>query len=211
MAYIYCITNDINDKVYVGKTEFSIQKRWEEHCSDAFRERNEKRPLYSAMRKYGIEHFQINLIEETNNTEEREIYWIEQKQSYKNGYNATLGGDGKKYINYDDVVNAYYNNNKNITKTAKDLSLDRCHVSLILRSCGIKTLGTGQLNKTLLGKGVNQYTMEGKFIQSFVSAKAAADSLNKTNGTSNGATSHITDVCRGKRKSAYGYIWKFVE
>ena len=170
MAYIYCITNDINNKVYVGKTEFPIQKRWEEHCSDAFRERNEKRPLYSAMRK-----------------------------------------DGKKYINYDDVVNAYYNNNKNITKTAKDLNLDRCHVSLILRSCGIKTLGTGQLNKTLLGKGVNQYTMEGKFIQSFVSAKAAADSLNKTNETSNGATSHITDVCRGKRKSAYGYIWKFVE
>lgn len=26
MAYIYQITNDINQKVYIGKTEFSIEK-----------------------------------------------------------------------------------------------------------------------------------------------------------------------------------------
>lgn len=38
MAYIYKITNDINQKVYVGKTEFSIEKRFKEHCADAFRE-----------------------------------------------------------------------------------------------------------------------------------------------------------------------------
>lgn len=95
MAYIYQIINDINNKIYIGKTEFSIDKRFKEHCSDAFKERNEKRPLYSAMRKYGIEHFHIELIEETDNPEEREKYWIEQKQSFKNGYNATLGGDGK--------------------------------------------------------------------------------------------------------------------
>ena len=36
MAYIYQITNDINNKIYVGKTEFSIEKRFKEHCSDAF-------------------------------------------------------------------------------------------------------------------------------------------------------------------------------
>ena len=49
MSYIYKITNDINDKVYVGKTNFSIQKRFEEHCKDAFKPRTEKRPLYMAM------------------------------------------------------------------------------------------------------------------------------------------------------------------
>ena len=55
MAYIYKITNDINDKIYIGKTNFSIEKRFQEHCKDAFRKRNEKRPLYNAMKKYGIE------------------------------------------------------------------------------------------------------------------------------------------------------------
>ena len=65
MGYIYKISNTINDKVYIGKTAFSIEKRFKEHCQDAFKEHNEKRPLYSAMRKYGVEHFHIELIEET--------------------------------------------------------------------------------------------------------------------------------------------------
>lgn len=74
MAYIYQIENDINGKIYIGKTEFSIEKRFKEHCADAFKEKSEKRPLYAAMRKYGIEHFHISLIEETDNSSEREIY-----------------------------------------------------------------------------------------------------------------------------------------
>ena len=79
MAYIYQITNDINNKIYIGKTEFSIEKRFKEHCHDAFQKHCEKRPLYSAIRKYGIEHFHIELLEETEIPEEREIYWIKKK------------------------------------------------------------------------------------------------------------------------------------
>ena len=63
MAYIYKIINDVNDKIYIGKTECSIEKRFKEHCKDAFKERNEKRPLYAAMKKYGIDHFHIEEIE----------------------------------------------------------------------------------------------------------------------------------------------------
>ena len=94
MAYIYQIVNDINQKIYIGKTEFSIEKRFKEHCQDAFRERNEKRPLYAAMRKYGIENFHIELIEETDNPVEREIYWISTLQTRTKGYNILPGGAG---------------------------------------------------------------------------------------------------------------------
>ena len=123
MAYIYKITNDINNKVYIGKTEFSIEKRFKEHCQDAFRDRNEKRPLYSAMRKYGIEHFHIELIEETDNPEEREIYWIEALKTFKLGYNATKGGDGRKYIDYDLIISTYKEVG-NMRKTAEILNTD---------------------------------------------------------------------------------------
>ena len=54
MSYIYKIINDINDKVDIGKTEFSIEKRFNEHCHDCYRRDKEKRPLYSSMKKYGI-------------------------------------------------------------------------------------------------------------------------------------------------------------
>ena len=63
MAYIYCITNLINGKQYVGKTTYSITKRFKEHCRDCSRECEEKRPLYAAMNKYGIECFHIETIE----------------------------------------------------------------------------------------------------------------------------------------------------
>ena len=110
---IYIIRNDINDKVYIGKTTLpTIDARFKEHCKDAFRERNEKRPLYSAMRKYGIEHFTISLIEECQVKDdcEREIYWIQQYNSYKNGYNATFGGDGKHYLDYEEIASSIKEN-----------------------------------------------------------------------------------------------------
>lgn len=208
MAYIYQIINDINQKIYVGKTEFSIEKRFKEHCEDAFKERNEKRPLYSAMRKYGIENFHIELIEETNNPEEREIYWIEQKRSFKNGYNATMGGDGKKYIDYDLVI-ATYKEVKNMSEVARRLNISTDSVSLILKNANVEILPSNKVGQVVTGKIVNQYSLTNDFIQSFPSAKAAAESLGKVTSTSKGATSHISDVCRGKRKTAYGYIWKF--
>lgn len=73
---IYKIYNDVNDKLYIGKTVSSIEKRFQEHCYDSKKERCEKRPLYNAMNKYGIEHFFIELIEECDLKElsEKEIY-----------------------------------------------------------------------------------------------------------------------------------------
>ena len=59
MGYIYCITNLINSKRYVGKTTTTIDERWQEHCRDSIKERCNKRPLYDAFNKYGIENFKI--------------------------------------------------------------------------------------------------------------------------------------------------------
>lgn len=59
------------------------------------------------MRKYGVENFTIEEIEKTDNPEDRERYWIEYFGSFKNGYNATIGGDGRPYIDYDLVVATY--------------------------------------------------------------------------------------------------------
>lgn len=51
MAFIYKITNDINQKVYIGKTEREVEERFKEHCRAYRQERYEKRPLYAAMKK----------------------------------------------------------------------------------------------------------------------------------------------------------------
>ena len=48
MAFIYKITNDINDKVYIGKTLSSVEKRWKEHLKDSKNRRYEK-DLYTQL------------------------------------------------------------------------------------------------------------------------------------------------------------------
>ena len=64
MPYIYKITNKVNGKVYIGKTVLTVQKRWSQHCSDYEKEEKSSRPLYSAMRKYGVNNFDIEQVEE---------------------------------------------------------------------------------------------------------------------------------------------------
>ena len=211
MAYIYQITNDINGKIYIGKTEFSIEKRFKEHCADAFKDRNEKRPLYAAMRKYGIEHFHIELIEETDNPEEREVFWIENKRSFKNGYNATIGGDGKHYIDYDLVISTYKEFNS-IIDTALKLNIHRDSVSNILRQNNIPIISSSEINLKKFGKITNMYFLEDKFLRSFPSTNEAARYMVENNLTGckqSTIKQHITEVCTGRRKTAAKYKWKY--
>lgn len=208
MAYIYKITNDINQKIYIGKTEFSIERRFKEHCRDAFKDKNENRPLYAAMRKYGIEHFHIEQIEKTDNPEEREKYWIEQYRSFKNGYNATLGGDGKKYLDYDILIQSYLKL-QNIQTVATLYHCDSHYLSQILKENGINVLSSKQVNIIQQGHLINQYDLNNNFLKCFPSARAAARAVSKETTNLGGAAGHIMAVCKGKRKTAYGYIWRF--
>ena len=94
MGFIYVIKNDINDKLYVGKTITTINDRWLHHL-DAYHKYDWH--LYRAMRKYGIEHFWIEEIEQCSDKiiNEREIYWIDKLDTFNSGYNMTIGGDGR--------------------------------------------------------------------------------------------------------------------
>ena len=211
MAYIYQITNDINGKIYIGKTEFSLEKRWKEHCDDAYRESKEKRPLYSAIRKYGIEHFHMELIEETDNPEEREEYWIEQKQSFKNGYNATMGGDGRRRIDYDVVV-ATYQQLQNSAMTAAALNIDEKTVHNILLSRGVTIKSSAEVVKEKCSIPVLMFDLNDNYIRTFSSSHEAAKYMianNLTGCKHSTIRQHISEVCKGKRKTTAKYKWKY--
>ena len=212
MSYIYKIINDINDKVYVGKTDFSIEKRFKEHCKDAFRDRNEKRPLYAAMRKYGVEHFHIELIEETDNPEEREIYWIGYFDGYTHGYNATKGGDGKRLYDHEAIItrlkeHPYPCDVADEFGCCRDLVYDLSKKHNIQ----IKSKSSKRM-KELLSKTISAYTKQGEFVKSFSSTVEAAEwcyNQKKCATLNSGVRSHIGEAANGKRKSAYTYIWKY--
>jgi hypothetical protein len=106
------------------------------------------------MRKYGLSSFTIEMIEETDIPEEREVFWIEQKGSFKHGYNATMGGDGKRYLDYDLIV-ATYQELQNVAETARRIGVDVHTVKKILEARQIKILPSYEVNQRVTGNVVN--------------------------------------------------------
>jgi hypothetical protein len=213
MAYIYKITNTQNGKIYIGKTLNSVEKRFGEHCRDYLRERCEKRPLYAAMRKYGVDNFIVETIEETDNPDERERYWIEYYGSFKNGYNATTGGDGRSYIDVDLIISTYQQL-QNITETARRLGICVDTVSKYLHEKKVDMLTSQEIMTQKYGKITNMYDLNGKFLCSFPSTNAAADYMVANNLTGCKKTTikqHITEVCTGRRKTAAKFKWAYAE
>lgn len=98
--YIYCYTNLINGKKYVGQTN-NLQRRINEHKSNAFNPKsvNYNNIIHKALRKYGYDNFQIDVLETLidktyDEVNEREKFWIAEKESLisQHGYNILDGG-----------------------------------------------------------------------------------------------------------------------
>lgn len=89
---IYKITNLINNRVYIGQTIGTLDKRFQRHClksSNSF--------ISKAIRKYGKHNFLVEKLEtciSRNHLDDREIYWISYYNSTDRnlGYNRTVGG-----------------------------------------------------------------------------------------------------------------------
>ena len=66
-----------------------------------------------------------------------------------------------------------------------------------------KGLNVKALEKTR--KKVNQYTINGIYLKTYKSIADAARELNLINGC------NISYCCKGKRKTAYGYVWRYAD
>ena len=205
-GYIYKITNSINGKSYIGQTQKTIEERWKEHIKDSQKKMVRHRPLYSAINKHGIENFSIEQIEECPKEilSQREIYWIEYYHTYSNGYNATLGGEGTCLYNYEEILDLL----KQEIPTIEISEKIGCCLDLV-RSIAKKE---NVEIPSPCNKEVYQFDKSNNYIQSFKSCADAAkwcveNGFAKT--LSSGVRSHISDVCNGKRKSAYTFLWSY--
>jgi group I intron endonuclease len=93
---IYKVTNKINGKVYIGFTSLLLDTRKSKHLQNSKRKFVSK--LYNSIRKYGEDNFTWEIIYQSLEGEHTlnvmENYFILEHDSFNNGLNSTLGGDG---------------------------------------------------------------------------------------------------------------------
>ena len=96
---IYCIENIVNGKRYIGQS-VDIEKRWVEHKKLLKQGKHTNQHLQNSWNKYGMDVFEFIIIEvcESNVLNEKEIYWIDYYNTFRDGYNLTIGGDGGNTI-----------------------------------------------------------------------------------------------------------------
>lgn len=145
IGIIYIITNLINNKVYIGQTIQPLKLRWQEHCrkGSSINERN--MAIKKAIFKYGKENFVIRGLEQCNTKQldEREIYYINLYNSYKTGYNRTLGGHtGSKPLKLDDTQQQecleLYKLGFSLRYIAKEYNVDKATIKHIIEKYSIK-------------------------------------------------------------------------
>jgi group I intron endonuclease len=98
--YVYCITNKINGKKYVGQhAGKDLDKYWSRTVWFATEGYQGKRLLYRAIRKYGADNFEIKPLVIVGNKEDMDRYEIGMIKAWgttnpQAGYNITSGGGG---------------------------------------------------------------------------------------------------------------------
>lgn len=230
---IYVITNKINGKQYIGKTN-DFHRRYNEHFGTT------KEPcviLRRAMNKYGKENFVMESIFEvrTKNLDtlnfllnSMERYFIHKYNTYKKGYNATLGGEGTCGM----VVSEETRKKRSLALKGRHFSKERIEK---MRECrkGIpmskeayekfmmwfpyrdkksiyKKVGDAlrgrKRDRDMIMRGavkrrkpILQYTLQGDFVQEVPGSSLLKSKIN----------ANIIACCKGRINSAYGYIWRY--
>ena len=214
MAFIYVITNKINGRQYVGKTNQTVERRFKQHIKD--RTRFCDRPLYRAINKYGPENFFVETLEECSEEESAnlEIYWIGKLDTYKNGYNATLGGEGKSVRDYKVIADKYKELQSQIA-VADFFHCDRKTVRIACEKYGIHILSSGEHSRLNNGKAVQMLDKKTlKVLHTFENMSDAGRFLNEkildTPREIKNISCSIGRVLKGRQKTACGFAWKAV-
>ena len=95
---IYCITNNINGKKYVGQS-ICIEDRFQQHI---YSKSNSE--IHKAIEEYGVSNFRFEVLIacSKNELDEQEVKFIRLLDTYENGYNQTRGGQHSVFnIEYD--------------------------------------------------------------------------------------------------------------
>lgn len=223
---VYLHINKINKHVYVGITHHvNPNRRW----GYSGQHYNHCRKFLNAIRKYGWDNFEHVILCRTS--KERAIVLervlIAHYKRLGISYNLADGGEGSQAISQETrkllhkiksanppmlgkhhtpearALIAEAGRNRVMKESTRKLLQEKVwsDMSYLRKSWTPETYR--KIGKAL-SKPVVQLDLDGNYIREFPSMSAADDCYKK-----NKRTNHITDVCKGRRFSAYGYRWMY--
>lgn len=93
---VYCITNLVNNKKYIGITSTTTDARYRRHLNKA--KNGSMNAIHCAIRKYGEKSFKVETLrncDSWDNLCDTEVKLISEYNTFvPNGYNMTYGGEG---------------------------------------------------------------------------------------------------------------------
>lgn len=202
---IYKITNLVSGKCYVGQTIRSIEERFEEH------RRKKNTYIGKAIRFYGQENFRIEAIDSANNQKtlnDLEMQWIDKLKTMKpNGYNLCLGGGNTSGYKHRTEAKLLMSKNRGRYYKEDNPFYGKKHDAET--RARMSAAGRGKVLTPEWKKKIQDSLPKVKVInldtgEIFVSAAEAARIYD-------GKSTHITRVCRGKRKRTRGCRWAYYD
>lgn len=216
-----------NGKVYIGITSVTPFERWANgrgYHNNSF--------MTNAILKYGWENIKHEILFTGLTKAEAEAKEIELIKYYNStdrqyGYNIALGGssvgkhseetkrkisESHKGMKYDKSFSDKMSEIKRGNKNRLGIPCSEETKRKISKANKGKNAGANNYfyGKRFIGKNnptsisVCRYSMSGEYIDTKESARQYSEVLNKSN-----VNAHILECCKGKRKSAYGYLWKY--
>lgn len=220
---IYKITNQCNGHCYIGQSK-TVRARWRAHIY-ASQDENDAAywyPLMCAFRKYGVENFVFELLEETtvSDLSAKEKFYIQLYDATShNNYNQTdtIGGNCKEpaYVSqlYDDLI-------------ANQLSFQELAIKYNISISSVSEINGGRMwrnnaytyplrsvkntNRRVFGKPILCIDKRTNTVVGRYTCSAEFAELHPEFDYHN-VMSHINEVCKGKRLTAYGFKWKYDE
>lgn len=205
---VYMLTNKINGKQYVGST-FNLKNRIK------YYKYNHKYMTNASLKldieKYGFDNFDIQILEQTTRDKlrDREKYYIQKYNLVNNGYNMTEATKPKDLIteyNRKMWQNEEYREKK--SRQSSKLQKERLKNPEYLKEKSNQLKNATNKMKKKIGMYKND-----KLVMEFNGIREAGRWLIKNNMTKSlNASSVIVKVLKGHtyRKTAYGYVWKYL-
>lgn len=178
---IYCLTNEINGKKYIGITRQDLEKRWKN--GKGYKKTTR---INMAIKKYGWDNFKKEILFENYDNQlasDMEALYINKYKTIENGYNVQSGG----FKDYTTKMSEYHKNCISKANKGKHLSVST-------------EFKKGTYYQSSRNKKVPVLCVE--LDKKFDSIKQAQNEL-KLN--------HIWDCINGKRNMCGGYHWQLIK